>query len=173
MELARLWDYMARKTKTGREARCRHRGLSSSQCTEISTLTGGWAVGGLHLTCSREARRCWEVRAASRTAKLSSSSTETATLPSPFCLFQACCQGHSSTSKEGGDMSRTAEFHQYTHRGHGPASQNSHRLQHQSGVSDYMNRSPHRYFCRDGIEIERKNKQLLEIHPNAESSFKP
>lgn len=58
MELARLWDYMARKTKTGREARCRHRRLSSSQCTEISTLTGGWAVGGLHLTCSREAGRC-------------------------------------------------------------------------------------------------------------------
>lgn len=130
------------------------------------------------LGCGRSAshlqQRSREVCAASHTAQLSSSSTETATLSSPFCLFQACCQGHSSTSKEGGDMSRTAEFHQYTHRGHGSASQNSHRLQHQSGVSDYMNRSPHRYFCRDGIEIERKkHKQLLEIHPNTESSFKP
>lgn len=114
MELARLWDFMARKTKTGREARCRHRALNSSQPTGISTLRRGWALGGLHLTCSREASKCWAVHAASHPAQLSFSST----LPSPFCLFQACCQG-SSTSKEGGDMSRTAEFHQYTHTGHG------------------------------------------------------
>lgn len=48
MELARLWDYMARRTKIGRETG-RKELRNSSQSTEISTLMTCWGLGGLYL----------------------------------------------------------------------------------------------------------------------------